>query len=161
MAPKNHLKLYENVRIESVAHGGRRVDLVVTLYDHVVQSLSEAKIFLKQEKYLECGRSCSRALTILAGLRETLDFEHGEPVATSLLKFYNVVTSKVIGAQTRKNDALLSEAIELVESVKSAWSHLASKQVETSTQKAVVSKLVDAHKASAAAPSGAGVAAAV
>ena len=161
MAPKSLLKMYQDVQVESLAHGGRRVDLVVVLYDHVVESLREAKVFLEASDYLECGRRCSKALTIIAGLRETLDFEHGEPVASNLLKFYNVVSSKIIGAQAQKNVALLTEANELVESVRSAWIQVSSTSQTLGAEPAASSKIADASRVSAAAPSGAGVAAAV
>lgn len=161
MAPKNPLKLYQDVQIESLAHGGRRVDLVVVLYDHVVENLREARVFLEASNYLECGRRCSKALTILAGLRETLDFENGEPVASNLLKFYNVVTSKIIGAQSQKNTALLVEASGLVESVRSAWVQVSLPTHAVSSELATPSKIADASRASATAPSGAGVVAAV
>jgi len=164
MAPKNSLKMYQDVQIESVALGGRSADLVVVLYDHLIQHLGEAEILMSKSDYLEAGRRCSKALTIIAGLRETLDFEHGEPVAGNLLKFYNAVTSKIIGAQTRKDSKWLGEAAALVLSVREAWSHLASQGVDHKQKKsfaAVSSRHVDAVEVSAVALSGAGVAAAV
>ena len=163
MAPRNSLKMYQDVQIESVAHGGRKADLVVVLYDHLIQHLAEAEILMGNNNFLEAGRRCSKALTIIAGLRETLDFEHGEPVAGNLLKFYNAVTSKVIGAQTRKDASWLAEAAALVRSVREAWAQLASQADEglVRSPMAVSSRHVDAVEASAAALSGAGVAAAV
>ena len=160
MAPHSVLKAYRDAGMQSVAHGGEGVDLVVALYDGVIDAIGQASIFMDRKEYRDCGRQCSRALTILAGLRETLDFEQGEPVASGLLRLYNSVTSKIIGAQTRRDAAWLGEAKVTLESVREAWAELAARNVPVRS-KAVASGYVDAPKASAVAPSGAGVAAAV
>jgi len=160
MAPHSVLKAYKDVQIESVAHGGRGAELVVMLYDGIIEALGQARLFMERKEYRDCGRQCSKAMTIIAGLRETLDFEHGEPVAGNLLSFYNVVTSKIIGAQTRRDDAWLREAVDLVKSVREAWAQLAI-QAAVASKPAVTPGHVDTSRSSAVVPSGAGVAAAV
>jgi len=95
------------------------------LYESVCQSLIQAKLHQERREFLECGRQSTRAMTIIAGLRDTLDFEQGEPVASNLLKFYNAVLSKILAAQTRNDPLLLQEASDLVQSVSEAWSQLA------------------------------------
>ncbi len=160
MAPHSVLKAYKDVQIESVAHGGRGAELVVMLYDGILEALGQAELFMERKEYRDCGRQCSKAMTIIAGLRETLDFEHGEPVASNLLSFYNVITSKIIGAQTRRDHGLLEEAAALVRSVREAWAQLAI-QAAVASKPAVTPGHVDTSRSSAVVPSGAGVAAAV
>jgi flagellar protein FliS len=160
MAPRSVLKAYQDADMQSVAHGGRGVDLVLALYDATIDAIGQAEILMSRQEYRDCGRQCSRALTILAGLRETLDFEQGEPVASSLLRLYNSVTSKIIGAQTRRDVTWFQEAKATLSSVREAWAELAARTTPVRT-KAVISGYVDAAQASAVAPSGAGVAAAV
>lgn len=160
MAPRTLLKAYTDVQIESLAHGGRRADLVVALYDGIIDSLKQARLFMERKEHRDCGRQCSKALTIIAGLRETIDFDNGEPVASSLLKFYNAVTAKIIGAQTRKDPQWLSEAVQLVQSVREAWAQLAV-QSAIADKPAATPGHVETSRSSAAVPSGAGVAAAV
>jgi flagellar secretion chaperone FliS len=86
-APKAALNAYRSIQTESVAHGGKGAELVVMLYDGIVESLANAAGLMERKEYREAGRQFSRAMTILAGLRETLDFEQGQPVAGNLLKF--------------------------------------------------------------------------
>ena len=159
MAPPSVLKAYRDVDLQSVAHGGRGVDLVLALYDGMIDAIGQASIFMERKEYRECGRQCSRALTILAGLRETLDFERGEPVASALLRVYNVAASKIIGAQTRRDASWLGEARSTLESVREAWAQLSARG--TGPAEAVIAGYVGAGKATAVASSGAGVAAAV
>jgi flagellar protein FliS len=160
MAPHSVLKAYKDVQIESVAHGGRGAELVVMLYDGILEALGQAQHFAYRREYRDVGRQCSKALTILAGLRDTLDFEHGEPVASNLLSFYNIITSKIIGAQTRREYGLLDEAVSLIRSVREAWAQLAV-QAAVVSKPAVTPGHVDTSRSSAVVPSGAGVAAAV
>ena len=159
MAPPSVLKAYRDAELQSVAHGGRGIDLVLALYDGMIDALGQAIIFMERKEFRECGRQCSRALAILAGLRETLDFERGEPVASALLGVYNVSTSKIIGAQTRRNSSWLAEARSTLETVREAWAELNVRDV--APVKAAIAGHVGAGKATAVAPSGAGVAAAV
>ena len=154
MAIHSVSRAYRNVEQQSVAHGGGGVELVVLLYDGVIDAIGQAEIFMEKKEHAGVGRQCSRALTILSGLRETLDFEQGEPVATGLLRLYNGVSSKVIGAQTRRDIQRLRDARAMLSSVREAW-------IELGRIRAVTPSYVDAPKASAVAPSGAGVAAAV
>jgi len=160
MAPHSVSKAYREIESQSVAHGGRGVDLVLALYDGVIDAIGQAEIYMSRKEYRDCGRQCSRALTILAGLRETLDFDQGEPVASGLLRLYNVATSRIIGAQTRRDVAWLREAKVTLASVREAWAEIAARETTVRT-KAVTAGTADTRKASAAALSGAGVAAAV
>lgn len=160
MAPRSVLKAYQDADMQSVAHGGRGVDLVLALYDALIDSIGQAEILMSRKEYRDCGRQCSRALTILAGLRETLDFAQGEPVASSLLRLYNSVTSKIIGAQTRRDATWFQEAKLTMGSVREAWAEVAARSNPVRS-KAVATGYVDTPKVSAVAPSGAGVAAAV
>jgi len=159
MAPRSVLKAYQEVSVQSVAQGGRGVDLVVALYDGMIDAIGQASVLMERKEYRGCGQQCSRALTILAGLRETLDFEHGEPVASALLRVYNVATSKIIGAQTRRDASWLNEARSTLESVRQAWAELSARGAVPA--EAVTAGYAGAVKATAVAPSGAGVAAAV
>ena len=159
MAPRIGLLAYRNASVESTALGGNSAELVVALYDGIVGALNEARIFFEKGNLIDAGRRCSKALTILSGLRETLDFERGEPVATQLLKFYNSVTSRLISAQVRRDTEVLRELAELVSSVKSAWMELAQRFDRQDGMKFLASELGALSKPTAVALSGAGAAA--
>lgn len=159
MLPRSALSGYGGVQLESMVHGASGVGLVVLLYDTLIDELTQAQLLLSDKKYQDCGRRCAKALTIVAGLRETLDFENGEPVAGKLLAFYNALTSKIMGAQVRRDAACLGEAVQLAASVREAWRHLEKSRGAQSSTKVTAIRLVDGLQSSAVAPSGAGVAA--
>ena len=132
MAPKlrTGIHAYKAVESEATAHGGKGVELIVLLYDGMVDSLSAAQGHLGRKEYKSAAGSFTRAMTIISGLRETLDFESGAPVAQDLLKFYNALTSQIIHAQTRRDPALLGKCIDWIKSVREAWSELVRRSDE-------------------------------
>jgi len=126
MAPKQAkgINVYRSLETESIAHGGKGAQLVVLLYDGIVESLVAARGHVERKEYRDAGRQFTRAMTIVSGLRETLDFEAGSPVAQDLLKFYNSLTSQVIHVQTQKDLVLLDKCVDWVKSVREAWVEL-------------------------------------
>jgi len=126
MAPKyrNGIHVYKSVESETTAHGGKGAELIVLLYDGVIESLAAARGHLERKDFRKAGSCFTRAMTIISGLRETLDFEAGAPVAQDLLKFYNAITTQVIHAQTQRDLALLDKCIDWVRSVREAWNDL-------------------------------------
>ena len=158
MAPQIGLKAYRAVQSESVAHGGKGAELVVMLYDGIIESLALATGHLERKEFREAGRQFARVFTIIAGLRETLDFEQGQPVAGNLLSFYNALTTKVMQAQTQRNLDALRAAIELVKSVRDAWQQLAS---PAAAPRAGLTRDTFGFNQTAVAPTGAAVAAAI
>ena len=158
MAPlvQQGLKAYKAVESEATAHGGKGAELVVLLYDGILESVVAGKGHLQRKEYREGGRQFARALTIISGLRETLNFEEGQPVATDLLRFYNSLTSQIIHAQTKRDIDLLDKCVVWVKSVRDAWGELARKDVQSMARASVVSE----PSRLAAARSGAAVAAA-
>jgi len=157
-APKAALNAYRSIQTESVAHGGKGAELVVMLYDGIIESLTQASGHMERKEYREAGRQFTRAMTILAGLRETLDFEQGQPVAGNLLKFYNAVTSQIMRVQTQRDLKLLQEAVGLVQSVRDAWQQLAS---PAPAPRAGLTRDALGFNQTAVAPTGAAVAAAI
>jgi flagellar protein FliS len=150
------LKAYQAVKSESMAHGGKGVELVVMLYDGIIESLVKAQGHMERKEWRDGGRQFARALTIIAGLRETLDFERGQPVADNLLSFYNALSAQLIKAQARRDVGLLQECIKMISEVKDSWVQLAKAAV-AAPAKALTSSPSETSR-SAAVPIGAAVA---
>jgi len=127
MAPNAALKAYQSVNKESMAHGGKGAELVVMLYDGILESLVNARGHIERKDWRESGRSFARAFTIIAGLRETIDFDRGQPVADDLFRFYNALSAQLIKAQSRRDLELLQACVDMVTDVRASWSQLASK----------------------------------
>ena len=126
MSPASALRAYQAVRSVSMAHGGKGAELVVMLYDGILESLHKIKGHTERKEWREAGQQYARALTIVAGLRETLDFDRGQPVANQLLEFYNAMTSQLVKAQASRDVVLLQNCIDLIANVRDSWGQLAA-----------------------------------
>jgi flagellar protein FliS len=109
-----------------MAHGGKGAELVVMLYDGILESLSKVKGHTERKEWREAGQQYARALTIIAGLKETLDFDRGQPVADQLLDFYNTITAQLIKSQAVRDLSLLQKCIDLIANVRDSWGQLAA-----------------------------------
>jgi len=126
MVHRSSLLAYKQVQSESIAHGGGGAELVVLLFDGIIESLSQAAITMGEKQWLISGRHVTRAQTIIAGLRETLDFERGKPVSDDLLAFYNAASAQLVQAQIQRDTKIISALIGHMRDLRSAWALLVS-----------------------------------
>lgn len=118
---------YQSAASDARANGSNSVELVVMLYDGLVESLGLILVELAKgrSKDIATGRAISRhvsrALTVTAGLRETLDFRRGEAVARSLFEFYNDISLGLLNFQRTKNPLVIKRLKEVVQEVGDAW----------------------------------------
>ena len=126
MVHRSALLAYKQVQSESIAHGGGGAELVVLLFDGIIESLSQAGITMAEKQWLASGRHITRAQTIIAGLRETLDFERGKPVSDDLLAFYNAVSMQLVQAQIQRDTAIIASVIKHMRDLRGAWATLVS-----------------------------------
>ncbi|MCX7034988.1 MAG: flagellar export chaperone FliS [Proteobacteria bacterium] len=124
MVHRSALRAYQQVQSESIAHGGGGAELVVLLFDGIVDSLSQASICMSEKQWLPSGRHIARAQTIIAGLRETLDFERGRPVSDDLLAFYNAISAQLVQIQIQRDTVGLARVTGHLRELRSAWATL-------------------------------------
>jgi len=121
------IRAYTVASQESLVHGSSGAQLVVMLYDGVIDAIKNAAELADNTlDFGPFGRQITRALSIIGGLRETLDFEGGQPVAGYLLDFYNAITSKILMAQQKRDKDALLECARLVGNVRESWVKLST-----------------------------------
>ncbi len=97
------------------------VERVVMLYDRAILLLKDALEALEEEDILRKANSIARADKIIRVLDASLDMENGGELAQNLRNFYNYLLDILIVANGKNDKELLSTAIEMLETVKSAW----------------------------------------
>jgi flagellar secretion chaperone FliS len=127
MGTAQAIKAYTVSSQESLIHGSSGAQLVVMLYDGVIDAVTAAADLCgNTHDFAPFGRQVGRAITILAGLRETLDFDGGQPVAGYLLDFYNAITSKILLAQQKRDRGMFLDCARLVSDVRDSWVKLST-----------------------------------
>jgi flagellar secretion chaperone FliS len=112
------------------AHGASKIRLVIALYDQIAQDLCSAAIAMEQKNIEKRTGEIDHALVVLEQLQGRLDFEEGGDIARNLERFYCLVRTRLLAAQTASSAEILREQVGLLLSVRDAWLEVA--QIEES-----------------------------
>jgi flagellar secretion chaperone FliS len=105
----------------AAAQGASPVRLVICLYEQAIEDLRRALIALEKKDIAERTRALNHAHMVIGQLQGTLDVQRGGEVATHLQRFYTVIRSGLIDAQSKQSAPLLEQQIALLVEVHDAW----------------------------------------
>ncbi|MBM4192528.1 MAG: flagellar export chaperone FliS [Gammaproteobacteria bacterium] len=115
------LKAYQNTALESRCETSSKRDLVIMMYDAAIDSIRLAREHAVREEKRAASASTSRAISILAGLRETLDRGQGGSVAAHLDDFYQFLMRRLVRTRGGASSEDLAECQDLLGQVREAW----------------------------------------
>ena len=107
-------------RVESATPG----QLIVLLYEGLLTSLSEARASILTKDLQKKGRAISKAMSILATLRESLNPEVGGELPHNIDRLYDYMQRKLLDVNQNLDAEKLDEVIELVITLKSGWDEI-------------------------------------
>jgi flagellar protein FliS len=107
------------------------LELVVLLYDGAVRFLGEAHAAGTRGDKPTRTRSVARAQAIIGELQGTLDMENGGQVASDLDRLYTYMTSRLLDATARHDDAAIVEVQKLLGSMREAWARISTEPAAT------------------------------
>jgi flagellar protein FliS len=113
------LNAYRSTDLNSRCETSSKRDLVIMLYDAAIDAMGVAQQHAARGEKRAVNAATTRALTILSGLRETLDLKNGGAVAAHLDDFY-------VGAP---NAADLADCQDLLSQVREAWAAITPQTV--------------------------------
>jgi flagellar secretion chaperone FliS len=106
---------------EAAVRGASPVQLVIRLYEQIVEDLRHAiKAIEQNEVELRTGK-INHAILVLAHLQSQLDLQAGGEAARHLSTFYDAVRSGLVRAQFRGSKTMLAQQITDIMEVRSAW----------------------------------------
>jgi len=106
---------------DSAIRGATPIELVVLLYDSVIEDMRRALAALQSNDVEARSHQISHALMVLHQLQGTLDFERGGSAAKQFEQFYNLVRAKLLEAQMRGSADLLRHQIRYMSEVRDCW----------------------------------------
>lgn len=95
--------------------------LITMLMDGAVRFLRQAKTHLAAGRVEATHRAVIRAQDIVAELNAALDMEKGGEVAAQLRRTYEMLLSRLVDANARKDPALLDQLIGHLLDLRRAW----------------------------------------
>jgi flagellar protein FliS len=144
MNPNEIATLYR----ETSARGNRPVELVVKLYDAILEDLRRAMNEAGSGDVPGRTASLNHALLIIAELQSVLDHAQGGEIAQRLDGFYNVTRALILDANIHSSHERIQRLIDLYLPLRQAWKQVEN---ETSSGNSLMSRPAENFKRAASA----------
>ena len=118
------LKQYQQMSAHGAVMDATPHRLIQMLLDGALSRILTAKGYMERKIIAEKGEQISQAMSIIEGLRNSLDFEQGGEIAQNLDSLYEYISNILFKANRDNNPALLDEAGHLISQIKGAWDEI-------------------------------------
>ncbi|WP_444994894.1 flagellar export chaperone FliS [Aliikangiella sp. IMCC44359] len=104
--------------------------LIQMLIDGAIEKINRAKFFMTNKKIAEKGQHISWAISIIGGLRGSLDHEKGGEIATNLDALYDYCTVTLVDANIHNSEEKLNDVLNIMQQIKEAWDGIREQALE-------------------------------
>ena len=111
----------QNSYREAAVRGASPVQLVVRLYEQIIQDLRQAAIAIEQRAIERRTKHINHAILVIGHLQSPLDFARGGKVAKDLDLFYNVLRQSLVQVQFFPSKRSITQLITDLLVVREAW----------------------------------------
>lgn len=118
---KKGISQYANIHNESGLEDASPHYLIQMLMDGFLARINTAKGAMARSDMESKGASISRAMAIIGGLNEAIDFEKGGEIAVNLNQLYDYINRRLLQASCENNVDLLDEVASLMKEIKEGW----------------------------------------
>lgn len=115
------MQQYQQVGVHSGMMDASPHRLVQMLMEGVLEKIAQAKGNIHRNEISEKGSNISKAITIIEGLRASLDKEAGGEIAQNLNDLYDYMERQLLAANLQSDEAVLDEVFSLMSEIKSGW----------------------------------------
>ena len=121
MNPRDAMLKYNQVRAHAHAEGASPHRLIQLLMDGALEKIQVAKGVMGRRDIPEKVRQINWALSIIDGLRQSLDMEKGGEIAQNLDALYDYIQRRIVVANMENDPRILDEVSSLLAEIKTAW----------------------------------------
>jgi len=121
MNHRSALQKYNQVRAHAQTEGASPHRLIQILMEGALEKIHIAKGLIERHDIPEKVRHIDWALSIIDGLRQSLDLDKGGEIAKNLESLYDYIQRRIIIANMENNPQILDEVASLLIEIKSAW----------------------------------------
>jgi flagellar protein FliS len=121
MNPRGAMQKYNQVRAHAHAEGASPHRLIQLLMDGALEKIRIAKGVMERRDIPEKVRQINWALSIIDGLRQSLDMEKGGEIAQNLNALYDYIQRRIVVANMENDTRILDEVASLLIEIKTAW----------------------------------------
>ena len=119
------LNAYATTERETAVSSARPVDLVVLVFQRVLDHLRHGRQMMQQQE--DSSVPLTKALQLInAGLQACLDRQQGGDIASNLASLYDWASREIMLARLKRDSDRISAVIDVLTTVSSAWLELAA-----------------------------------
>src|SRR5680860_400616 len=115
------LKAYQQVNTQTSITDADPHRLIQLLYNGALERINMAKARMQAKDFEGKGKLISKAIEIIGGLRNFLDFEKGGELSARLEGLYDYMERTLFEANAKNDIAKLDEVASLLHAVKEGW----------------------------------------
>ena len=119
------IRQYQTVDTDAQALGATPHRLIQMLMEGGLTRIAQARGAIERGWTAEKGELIGKAVGIVGGLRNGLDFEKGGELAQNLDRLYDYMIAKLTEANVHNDLARLDEVATLLREIKSGWDAIA------------------------------------
>lgn len=112
---------YKKIGVSSNVDDASPYRLILMLMDGALARIASAKGHIIRNEIAEKGETIGRAISIIDGLRVSLDKDAGGEIADNLDDLYNYMESRLLEANMNSDIEVLDEVAHLLNEIKGAW----------------------------------------
>ena len=115
------LKNYANVKVNAAIESASSHQLIAMLLDGLLERISQIKGAIEQKNIELKGEKVNQAISILFGLRESLDKNAQGDLPQNLDNLYDYIQRRIWSAHSKNDPKILDECYQLVNDIYTAW----------------------------------------
>lgn len=119
------MRQYQNVNTQAQAVDASPHRLIQMLMEGGLTRLAQARGAMEREQFALKGELIGKAIGIIGGLREGLNFEQGGELAHNLDNLYDYMNRRLLEANLKNSVEPLDEVADLLRNVKTGWDAIA------------------------------------
>ena len=125
---QNHraAQAYGNVAIQGNTEDASPHRIIQLLMESGLQRIAMAKGHIQQKRIPEKGVQIGMAISIIDGIRASLDMEQGGEMAANLESLYEYMKVTLLEANLHNDEGKLDEVAGLLVQIKSSWDAIPS-----------------------------------
>ncbi|MCW8450927.1 flagellar export chaperone FliS [Legionella quinlivanii] len=112
---------YKSIDLQTRIESANPHELINLLLQGARSHIATAQGHIQRQQISEKGEHISRAISILDGLRTSLDHEQGGDIAVNLDQLYDYIQQILLKANLHSDSDLLAEANSLLATIHQAW----------------------------------------
>lgn len=115
---------YKQVHRVSGVEAADPHQLVDMLMSGALENTASAKGHMSRNEIAEKGNCISKAISIIEGLRGSLNHEKGADLSANLDALYEYMQSQLVTANLKNDPAILDEVLGLLVEIRGAWNQI-------------------------------------